>query len=199
MNDLSNNAMHLEPDAREIIRAIEDDTAAACAEISEKYEKTAQDEYWKLFRKGTKEAQLRVDCLSRVAELEAKKQLLALKQEMVSLAFDLAIEKILNLPEDEYIDFLTRLAVKGSKTGNEQIVLSASDRARFGKIVCIKANKALADAGKTGSLTLSEQSRDTRGGLYLASGKIEVNCSIEALVSIQKKHSSFEIAAILFD
>ena len=62
-----------------------------------------------------------------------RKLALAAKQEVLGEAFDLALEKLCTLPDGEYIELLTRLAVEASSTGREQLVFSPKDRARIGK------------------------------------------------------------------
>jgi V/A-type H+-transporting ATPase subunit E len=55
---------------------------------------------------SVKDCEQRVQRLGSTAVMESKKSILALKQEMVGLAFDKAEELICNLPEHKYIDFL---------------------------------------------------------------------------------------------
>lgn len=81
--------------------------------------------------------------LSSAAQMEKRKLALAAKQEVLGEAFDLALDKLCSLPEEEYIALLTRLAVEASETGKEQLVFSETDRARVGKQVVIAANECL--------------------------------------------------------
>ena len=96
----------------------------------------------------------------RIADMEAKKSVLALKQEMVEAAFEAAKAYIAELPREQYTEFLARMASEASENGTEELVLNASDKAELGKAVCKRANEKLAAAGKLGKLTLSE---DTAG------------------------------------
>jgi V/A-type H+-transporting ATPase subunit C len=186
MNGIEKIIARIEADGAAEVEAIKAESVQACEKVRAEAEKAAQEEYWKIFKKGTKDAEMRVERLGSVAALEAKKQILATKQEMVAHAFDLAVEKIAGLPEQEYTGLLSKLAARASRTGGEQIILSPGDRARYGKSVCIKANELLSAEGKTASLTLSEEARDIRGGLILSDGAIEVNCAIETLVELTK-------------
>ena len=56
----------------------------------------------------------------------------------------------------------------------------------------------LAKAGKEAHLTLSQQSRDFRGGVVLADGDVEVNCTFETLVRLARGSVSGEVAKVLF-
>ena len=100
--------------------------------------------------------------------------------------------------EREYIDLLAQLTAKASSTGKEQLILCLSDRARYGVKIATRANDLLAKAGKEAHLTLSQQSRDFRGGVVLADGDVEVNCTFETLVRLARGSVSGEVAKVLF-
>lgn len=199
MDNIGKITERIVDDAKAEAARIEADAKAHCAEIAAQSDKAAQDEYWKLFRKGTSEAALHLERLNSAAQLEAKKQLLREKQNIISQTFDKAVSMMCSLPTDVYVSFLARLAFAASDTGREEIVLSAADRERCGKAVCDKTNSLLSSQGRRGSLTLSRQTRDIRGGLILINENIEMNCSIETLVGGQKNALSGEVAKILFD
>lgn len=139
-----------------------------------------------------------------VAKLEARKTILAAKQELVGQAFDLALKKLLELPDQEYISLLAKLAVSASRTGREQVILSQKDRSRYGKQAVTMANDMLAKkagpraAQTDGMLTLAEESRPMAGGLILRDGKVETNCSFEVLIHLQRDALSAEVARALF-
>ncbi|MBQ3404327.1 MAG: V-type ATP synthase subunit E [Oscillospiraceae bacterium] len=162
-------------------------------------DKKAQEVYWALVKKGAKDAEQRLERLGSVAELEAKKRVLAEKQDLISTAFDRAMEMLQNLPEDEYTRFLAVQAFKASRNGKEQLIFSKKDRANYGKKVCTLANELLAGEGKNAGLTLSEETRDMAGGLILIDGDVEMNCSLETLLRISKRDISRDVSKILFD
>lgn len=190
---------HIKADSDAECAAIRAEAAAKCSEILARYEKEAAAEYEKITAKGAQEAEKTADRLVHAAELESKKQLLAVKQQMLSLTFDRAVRLLTELPENEYVALLARLASESSRTGAEQIILSESDRARIGAAVCAKANETLAASGRPASLTLSEKAGNIRGGLILSSGDIEVNCSAETLAMQHKNELSAQVAGLLFD
>ena len=132
--------------------------------------------------------------LASVAQLEARKLELAAKQEMLSKAYDKALEQLLNLPDQEYTALLADLAVKASSTGQEAVILSQKDRTRFGKQVVTLAN----EKRKDGRLTLSGETRSIQGGLVLSDGDVEVNCTFETLVRLQRGELDREISKLLF-
>jgi len=190
---------HIQSESNAECKAIEDSAAQECGRIRAEAEKTEQEEYRGLIDTGTKDAELRVERLNSLAVLESKKQVLATQQEMVAEAFKHAAQKLLELPESEYISFLAAQACNASLKGDETIFLSPSDHQRFGNKVLDASNSALRAAGKAASLTLSEKTADISGGLILSGGDIEVNCSIDALVAEHKNDLSPKVASVLFD
>ncbi|MCD7927377.1 MAG: V-type proton ATPase subunit E, partial [Oscillospiraceae bacterium] len=133
--------------------------------------------------------------LASTAQMEGKKLTLAVKQEMLDQAFDLALEQLAALPEEQYIQVLTGLVLQTAPAGREQLIFSAKDRARVGKAVVTAVNDAVPGA----ALTLSEQTRPMCGGFILSDGDVEVNCTFETLLRLQREEISAQVAAALFD
>jgi V/A-type H+-transporting ATPase subunit E len=189
---------HIEAEAAAERAAILAEADARCEEILASYAKTAAEEYQKIVSAGAAEAQQRISRLGSTAALEAKKQVLAAKQEMVNAAFERAAELLIGLNEDRYVPLLARLAADASRTGSELLAFSPADQARVGKAVTATANELLRRAGKTANLTLSPDARSIRGGVIVMSGDIETNCSIDALVSQHRNELSGKVAEKLF-
>ncbi len=187
----------------------------------------ADKERAEILARGQRAAAERLERLKSAAQMERRKLELAAKQEVLGEAFDLALEKLCTLPEEEYIRLLTGLVLRAVSTGREQLVFSQKDRNRIGKAVVVAANEALVkqvvpelpDAlaesrvgtflGKVvnsaaaqitgaGLLTLSEETRPIRGGFILVDGPVEVNCSFETLLRIQREKLEKPAAEILF-
>ena len=181
------------------VKALMDRANAQATAIYNGYQAAADHDYANTLKKGESDAAQRVERLGSVAQLEARKLQLKTKQEMLTEAYDLAYKKLLELPEDQYAQLLTRLAVNASQTGTEALVFSQTDRSRYGKRVVIAANELLEQQGKSGKLTLSEESRPFQGGLYVQSGNVEVNCTFAALIRLEKEQTAKDVAGILFD
>ena len=164
-------------------------------EIAARYDAQAKKESEDIVSRGRRAADERVERLAGVAKLDARKLELAAKQEMLKKAYDLALEKLENLPDDQAVALLARLAVEASSTGREQVILSQKDRARYGKAAVTRANERLGE----GRLTLSEQTRPIRGGLILSDGDVEVNGTFETLVDLQRGEMDRQVAKVLFD
>ena len=195
--------------------------------IQEQAKTQAAKETADTLARGEKAAQERLERLKSAAKMEERKLELAAKQEVLGEAFDLALEKLCALPEEEYIALLTRLALEASSSGKEQLVFSPKDRARVGKQVVVAANEAMVKGiapelpnaitetkvgallGKvvnsttamvtgTGMLTLSEETRNIKGGFIMVDGDVEINCAFETLVRLQREKLEKEVARVLF-
>lgn len=161
--------------------------------------KAALSEYEKLMQAGNAECEDILSGSRRIAEMEAKKSVLSVKQEMISAAFDAAREEIVNMPRDKYTQFLARMAAEAAVGGMEEIVLNARDKAEVGKAVCKAANELLSAKGTPGKLTVSEETADISGGVIVRFGGIETNCSIDALIRQRRSGLSTEVAAAMFE
>ena len=186
---------HLPADAKAQADAILAQTELQCAEIRKSYEAQAKERYAEKIRRGVKTCQDNIDSVERINQMEARKAILALKQEMVSKSFEEACRMLVQLPRDKYIELLAKLAARSSVTGDEEIVLNAADRAAVGAAVVEKAN-TLVSGGK---LSLSAATGDFAGGLILRRGSIEANCTIELLVELCRGEMSAQLAKVLFE
>lgn len=190
-------------------------------------EHQAQQEANEIVEKGRMAASERLERLSSAAQMERRKLELAAKQEVLGEAFDLALEKLCTLPEQEYVALLTKLALEASSSGREQLIFSQKDRNTVGKQVVIAANEALVkerapglpdEVAKSkvgalvdklvhtttavvtgaGMLTLSEETRDIKGGFIMVDGDVEINCAFETLVRLQREQMEKKVADVLF-
>ena len=215
-------------DSEAEIKQLMAQTDEKIGDITKSAQAQADKETADALAKGRKAADERLERLKSAAQMEKRKLTLAAKQEVVGEAFDLALEKLCTLPDQEYIQLLTRLAVEASSTGKEQIIFSAKDRARVGKQVVMAANEALvgqvapglpstlteskvgailgkvvssatAQITRTGLLTLSQETRNIKGGFIMVDGDVEINCAFETLVRLQREKLEKEVAQALFD
>ena len=140
----------------------------------------------------------RVQRMGRLAEMEARKSVLALKLEMVDAAFAAALDKICTMPQADYVAYLAKLAAQAATTGTETLVFNAKDQAACGQAVVDAANALLAQQGKPGRLTMSQATRDLRAGFVLQQGDIEVNCAVETIAELCRSDLAAQVAEVLF-
>ena len=168
------------------------------ASILEEYKQAAQSEEAALRQEAEIAAAGQKEQLISAARLEASKQLLNTRQEILAEAFARAAEELRAMPAEQYLGLLTRLTVAASRTGTEEVIMNAADRAAYGEQTVASANAALQTAGKTSGLTLSDTTYAIDGGVILKDGRIEVNCSLSSLIENRREELSVEVARILF-
>lgn len=185
---------HIQADAAAKADAILAQAEKECAGIRSGYEQQARDAYAEKIRAGVRANEEKLESMERLARMESRKALLAVKQDMVAESFERAVELLVSLPEDEYVALLARLAVEASVTKDEQIVLNERDRKRVGDKVVRLANEKLGG----GKLSLAPGTGDFKGGLILRRGSIEANCTAELLVQLRREDMAAELAGVLF-
>ena len=185
---------HIQADAEAQADAILAQAEQNCASIRAAWDQKAKDAYAEKIRVGVKANQDRLDSMERLAKMEGRKAVLGVKQDLVAESFDRAAEQLVNLPEEQYVALLAKLAAEASVTGEEEIVLNARDRAAVGQKVVDAANAKLSG----GKLTLSADTGDFKGGLILRRGSIEANCTAELLVELRREDMAAELAKVLF-
>lgn len=196
MNGLEKIKQRIAAEANAECMSVAAEGNARCAAIQAEFEEKAKAAYKAAVAKGRQEIEAQVQRQERNVRLDTKKELLGLKQDLVGTAFLMAREKLLDMPKEEYVKFLTGLAVEAA-AGEEEVLFSEADAA-VGAEVVEKANAALAAAGKKAQLKLAAENRGIAGGLVLRAGDIEINCSIDALLSLKREELAAQVAGILF-
>ena len=189
---------HIRSDAQVQADATLAQAEQQCAEIREDFDRRAKELYGEMIRTGVRDCEDKSESIDRIARMEARKGMLAVKQEMVAASFDRARDKIIGMPDDLYVDFLAKLACSASVSGDEQIVLNARDREKVGAKTVDEANALLKMAGKKAGLTLAEECGDFAGGLILKRGNVEDNCTVELLIDLCRGEMSSKVAEVLF-
>ena len=188
-----------------IIARMEADTQAECADIAAQAAAEAEAilaqyraEADKLLREGEARCKVleheQVERLEGGSRLACRQRVLAEKQRMLDEAFARAADALLKLPRPEYIDLLASLAAENGQ-GGEALVFSAADRDTVGQAVVDAAN-----AKRPGTaFRLSDETRDTGGGLVLRRDRVELNCSFTEKLRQLRQEESSAVAKLLFD
>ena len=198
MKGIEKISQRLVADAQAQIDALNAETAEKREAILAEARQTAQEAYENRMQEGTKACESRMQRVAGTAETEARKAILAFKQEMVSSVFDNAVKKLTELPKEEYVAFLAAQAAKAASFGTEELVFNEKDAAAVGKDVCKAANALLREKGMTGGLTVADETREIPGGVIVRQGNIEVNCAVDTLVQMSRSELASQVAEILF-
>ena len=182
-------------DAQQEIAAVKEAADSRIAEIRAGYEKKAEEAYEEQLRSGLRDAEQYASRIERTAQLESKKEVLALRQEMVSEAFRLAEAKIAAMDEQQYIAYLTRKACETGLKGEVQMVMNEKDKAAVGQKVADAVNAANPEA----KLTLAEETKEMLGGFILRQGNVEINCTVDIMLELIRGEAAMEVAKVLFE
>lgn len=169
------------------------ETDRKVAELHAQAESQAAQESAAILAKGERAAKERLERLGSAAAMETRKLELAAKQEVLGQAFQLALDDLCALPEEQYIALLTALLKKASSTGREEVIFSPKDRENLGQKAVDAANAAI-----PAQLTLSQQTRPMDGGFILSDGDVELNCTFETLVRLQREKLEKAVVQVLF-
>ncbi|HZX46219.1 MAG TPA: V-type ATP synthase subunit E family protein [Clostridia bacterium] len=175
--------------AEAIIKEAEDKVK----EMESQAEKRAEELTKNRFERAEVEAQEAQKRMLSMAELELKKQSLEAKQSIIDQAFDKALVKLNNLPEEKYAAMIvTALGSVGIK-GGEELIVPLKDREKFQKGLLKRIND------KVGfELKLSDEDRGIQGGFIVKVDGVEINNSFETLLRMEREKVESEIADILF-
>ena len=184
--------------AKEEAAKIMTESADVCVGIKTEYEESAKKAYTEKIRSGVAQCEEIIEKSDRMSRMEANRNVLALKQEMVKAAFMRAEEKICSLPRDNYIQFLAKLASKASATGSEEIIFAAKD-ADLSSEVVKSANKLNENTGKKAALKASAVIGDFSGGIILRESGVDLNCTVSAMLEQCKNEISPLVAGKLFN
>lgn len=192
MNGLERITSRIEAEAKSEVDGILDAGKAETQRIVDSWRARIDAEERALADKNEKAAAEREERLKSAAEMDARKTILAAKQEMVDEAYALALDKLCKMPEGEKVKLLADLLVRASSGGTEEAVFSEADRA-VGEKAVKAANES---SGK--KLALSKETAPIRGGFILRDQNVEVNCAFETLVRLQKAETAGAVAKLLF-
>ena len=193
MNGIEKITQRIASDAQAEIDRILGDARDEAARITANYRAQADAEAQELDAKNERAAAEKEERLISAAQMKASRLQLAAKQEMVEKAYIQALDKLCAMPKEQYVDVLAKLLVEASSNGKEEAVFSKEDREQVGKAAVEKANQI---SGK--QLRLSEESLPIRGGFILKDKNVEVNCTFETLVRLQKAETAGAVVKTLF-
>ena len=193
MNGIEKITQRIASDAQAEIDRILGDARDEAARITANYRAQADAEAQELADKNERAAAEQEERLISAAQMKASRLQLAAKQEMVEKAYIQALDKLCAMPKEQYVDVLAKLLVEASSNGKEEAVFSKEDREQVGKAAVEKANQL---SGK--QILLSEETQPIRGGFILKDKNVEVNCTFETLVRLQKAETAGAVVKTLF-
>lgn len=194
MNGLDKIIARMEADTRAECNALAANAAENAAAILRDYQAQADAAARDSAQRAEAQAAEHLEHLNGSSQLACRQRVLAAKQQLIDEAFARAAQALAALPQADYIDLLAALAAENG-SGDEELLLSAHDRETVGAAVVDAAN-----AKKPGAaFRLSDETRDTGGGLVLRRGRVELNCSFTEKLRQLRQEESSAVAQLLFD
>ena len=182
----------IQADAQAQIKAIEAENDEKVREISRKVNaeiKEVQDSYAVRLGKEEPEVLRRREI---VAELDAKRIDLGVRQRLVGEAFDAALKQLVELAPDKYVKFADKLLSQAVSTGKEVVFVGKNEK---------HLDQRWIDgynASHNTSLTISGEKLPIAGGFVLRNDKIDTNCSWEMLLADSRADIETEVVKRLF-
>ena len=130
------------------------------------------------------------------ARMDAAKEYLAEKTQILDMVFERAAQRLGELPDDEYRALMGRLMAEAVETGEEEVVIGKSE-ARIDQGLIDEVNGKLA-GDKKRDLKLAADRHDLPGGFVLRRGKIKTNVSPAVLLGQARNDLVIELAKTLF-
>jgi len=175
-----------------IIRSAEEKARGIEADGDSKAEK-AYNEYMK--RSLIKaETDFRNACNS--TDAENKRKILQCRVEMIETAIQKVIERLSELPDDEYFEMILRLVERKVHKGDGKICFGKKDLARFPADFSEKLSVIAEKVG--GTVKISEAPADIENGFILEYGLISENCSFDAVLESERDSVRDILARELF-
>ena len=187
-----------------IIKQIEEDTKAVCDGIIAQAENKAEeirtdaDAQAVRIRESSDQRITAVvtDMKKRgdsAADLEEKMILLKTKQGVISDMIALGVERLKNLPDDEYFALILKMVQKYSQPQDGEIRFGSRDISRLPAGFIGEVNKVA-----SGALTLSDTTAPIDAGFILIYGGIEENCSFDAIILSEDETIKDKAGKLLF-
>ncbi len=183
MSNLENLIQKLLSDGKREADIISEEADKKRKEIISGHERKAQDEKDTYIEKAKEEAQSQENMILSKAEMSVRDDMLRAKQDLLDRAFDLAKDKLTNLGDKEYTDFIKKRLEAFDLKGNETLIVT-KDKLELVKSIGLK-------------LEISD-TQAVASGFALLSGNVNYNFSFDALIDFQREDLEAEVGKELF-
>ncbi|NLL62031.1 MAG: hypothetical protein GX240_04495 [Candidatus Atribacteria bacterium] len=145
------------------------------------------------------EAELKEKKIVTEARLNAKKSLLAEKQDIINNIFSEVIKRIMKFDDLKYMTIIENLILENVETGDETVYVGEQERDSINQEFINKINKKLQSLGKKGDLRFSKERLPIIGGVVIGTGQIKKNSSLEVLLEKIKDELETKLNRFLFE
>jgi V/A-type H+/Na+-transporting ATPase subunit E len=144
------------------------------------------------------EAELAEKKIITESKLESNKEILSEKQLIIGDIFREAENRIKNLGNEKYRNFMENLIFDNVETGNEIIYLGNNERKEINQEFINNINKKLQSMGKKGELKIAKKTLPIKGGIVLGTEEIRKNASLDVIFDSIRDNIETELNQFLF-
>lgn len=180
-------------------KQIENDARVKAEEIISQAKKKAEEIMNNMKAKAEKDGSERKERLMSRAQLDARNEILFAKQESIDNVLNQVANRINQMDDKHYFEFIEKILLNSVETGEEEIIFSEKDKARIEPSFIAGVNAKLNSMGKKGLIKISNETRKISSGFILTHGGLEINCSIESQIRLLRDSLEGEISNLLFE
>lgn len=183
MSNLDNLIQKIKLDVQSQAEEMQKEADKKKEEIVNGQVKLALEEKAKMIEKAEKEAEIVKSRILSNADLRVRDEMLKAKQEVIDKVFLLAKERLMNLDDKEYAEFVKNQISTLDLTGEESIIVPNNRK------------NLIKDLGL--NLKVSEE-ETIDSGFTIMNKKVRLNFSFETLIDFLREDLETEIAQVLF-
>jgi V/A-type H+-transporting ATPase subunit E len=136
--------------------------------------------------------------MAAVYDLEYRKQLLSAKQEIMAKAKTLAMTKLMEISDADYIALMKKHLIDCAADGTGAIAVAPGEK-RLNAAFLKEVNAELKKKTGKGEVKLADQTCEIAGGFVYISEGLEINVSFESLLKEAWQDVETQVAAVLFE
>lgn len=167
-------------EAEKIISLAKEEANSVIKTEADKAEKEKED----ILERAKKDSTQIIERIISGEELKSRDKILSAKQEVMDKVFDLAKDKMKDLDDNKYTDYLKSAVEKLNLSGDYQISIPA------------KYEKAVAGLGLTGKVQVKD---NLNSGFQISTGSTNYNYTFEDLIDFNRDDLETEVAKKLFE
>ena len=181
-----------EKKGKEIIAAAEK-KATKILQEAELKEEALKKEY--ITRESAKIKQ-EIEGKKAILQIEARKKLLAKKQETLESIYQKAMAEIISLPTASYRNFIEKRLFSLLEKGDYEIIVAANDKEKITESFIEGLNQKLKE--KKIKLKSVSFSSSIKNGFVLRQDKVEINSSLEEILKRERGDLDIKLGKLLF-
>lgn len=188
----------IEDDAGKAAQQARTDAERKVTDMREASKKRLADMRDDAVKRAEAESEALAGRMSRMAELDTRKELLSAKRVVMDEAFERALDALRSAPKEKTRALMLGRIAEAAR-GDETLLVCADNREWFDASFMDELNAALKGAGKPAGVKQGDASPEGLTGAVLVRGGTEVYCTLEGMLAEARPSMETDIARELFD